>query len=164
MRSCGKVFFIVLPLVFILGLGIGFGLGVYFLPIIVADAPAEEAVLQAEEREAEFQAVFTKDLPGSDFAHWGEGTLLLSEERVTLMGEVSPGPDYRLYLAPQYADDEESFLRIKNRSLQVASIKGFKDFSYPIPSGIDIDDYRAVVIWCERFSEFITAGRLTERQ
>ncbi|WP_443645618.1 DM13 domain-containing protein [Candidatus Ponderosibacter sp. Uisw_141_02] len=43
-----------------------------------------------------------------------------------LDGTISPGPDYRLYLAP----------------------------------AIDLDEYDAVVIWCEAFKQFITAARL----
>ena len=158
-----KRLFLALTLKFLAGLVIGFGLGVYFLPIIIADSPADQAVLQEEERTAERQAVFVRDLPGSDSLHWGEGTLLLSKERVTLMGEVSPGPDYRLYLTPEYAETKDGFLAIKDRSREIARVKGFKDFSYELAQGIDISQYDSVVIWCERFSAFITAGRLTDR-
>ena len=158
-----KRFVLAVTLKFLGGVLIGFPLGVYFFPIIVADGPAGQAVLAAENAAAEREAVFVKDLPGSDAAHWGEGTLLLSGDRVTLMGRVSPGPDYRLYLTPEYVDTRQGFLGIKDRSVEVARVKGFKDFSYPIDPGIDQSQYDSVVIWCERFSAFITAGRLTAR-
>ena len=159
-----KRFILALTLKFTAGLVIGFGLGVYFLPIIVADSPADQAVLAAESESAERQAVFVRDLPGSDPLHWGEGTLLISRERATLMGEVSPGPDYRLYLTPEYAETKKAFLAVKDRSREIARIKGFKDFSYPIDPGIDLSLYDSALIWCERFGAFITAGRLTERR
>ena len=156
-------FILALTLKFLAGLVIGFGLGVYFLPIIVADSPADEAILAEESASAERQTVFVRDLPGSDAFHWGEGTLLLSSERVTLMGEVSPGPDYRLYLTPEYAETKAAFLAIKDRSREIARIKGFKNFSYPIDRDLDLSQYDSVLIWCERFGAFITAGRLTSR-
>jgi len=148
---------------FCAGLVIGFGLGVYFLPIIIADKPADITVVEAAIGNAEYQAMFRRDLPGSDALHWGEGTLYLNRDRVTLKGDVSPGPDYRLYLAPSYAETEEGFLAIKSQSREIARIKGFSNFSYQLPAAIDIADYAAVVIWCERFGQFITAGRLTRR-
>ena len=156
-------FILALTLKFLAGLAIGFGLGVYFLPIIIADSPADQTVLAAEASSAERQAVFVRNLPGSDPLHWGEGTLLLSKERVTLMGEVSPGPDYRLYLTPEYVETKSAFLAIKDRSKEIARIKGFKDFSYAIDQSLDLSQYDSVLIWCERFSAFITAGRLTGR-
>ena len=158
-----KRFILAMTVKFLSGLVIGFGLGVYFLPIIIADSPAAQSVLQAEEAKAEKQAVFTPDLPGSDPFHWGDGTLLISDNRVTLMDEVSPGPDYRLYLTPSYVETGAGFLEIKAQSREVARITGFKNFSYEIEDGIDLEQYGAVLIWCERFSQFITAGKLTNR-
>jgi hypothetical protein len=155
-----KRFFLALTIKFFAGLVIGFGLGVYFLPIIVADAPVTASVIQEDIVQAELQAEFVRDLPGSDFSHWGEGTLYLSPGKVTLDGEVSPGPDYRLYLTPKFVDSKAGFLEIKDQSLQVVRIKGFENFAYPIDDNIDFSRYDSVVIWCERFSMFITAGRL----
>lgn len=156
-------FFLALTLKFFAGLVIGFGLGVYFLPIIVADSPADQAVIEAEVKTADVEAVFVRDLPGSDAFHWGEGTLLLSADRITLNGDVAPGPDYRLYLTPKFADTEASFLEIKSQSLEIARINGFSNFSYPMPEGVDTSKYKAALIWCERFGEFITAGHLKTR-
>lgn len=156
-------FFLALTLKFLAGLVIGFGLGVYFLPIIVADDPADATIIQAEVKKADQEAIFVRDLPGSDAFHWGEGTLLLSKDRITLKGEVAPGPDYRLYLIPEFADTEDTFLKIKSQSLEIARINGFTNFSYPMPEGVDTSGYKAVLIWCERFGEFITAGHLKTR-
>lgn len=148
---------------FFAGIVIGFGLGVYFLPILIAEAPAEESLIIAESQSAERQATFVKSRKGSDPLHWGEGTLFLSDNRATLEGEVSPGPDYRLYLTPKFVETGDGFRAIKSQSKEVARIKGFKNFSYELPQGVNVNDYSAVVIWCERFGQFITSGTLENR-
>ena len=158
-----KHFFMALTIKFFAGLAIGFGLGVYFLPIIIADAPVAEEVITAAAEEASYQTTFRRDLPGSDFAHWGEGTLFLSADKVSLDGEVSPGPDYRLYLTPQYVETEADFLAIKSNSQEIARITGFKNFSYALEDTVDFSKYDSVIIWCERFSQFITSGRLEQK-
>jgi hypothetical protein len=97
--------------------------------------------------------------------HWGEGRLFLSRENLqyffTLEGEISPGPDYKLYLTPKFVEDEAGFEAIKNNSIRVADVAGHENIRIAVPTSIDPTAYAAVVIWCERFSEFITAGRLT---
>ena len=145
-------------------LPVGFGLGVYYLPILVASDGASDDVLAAAKSGAMIRANFRKDLKGSDAYHWGEGTLHLTQEAgqyfFTLEGRVSPGPDYKLYLTPAYVEDEAEFLTIKSQSVRVADITGFDNFRVDVPMSIDPTQYPAVIIWCERFREFITAGRL----
>ena len=149
------------------GLGalpIGFALGVYYLPILVASDGASATQVAAAKSGAMMQANFRRDLTGSDGFHRGEGTLHLSQEGgqyfFTLDGSVSPGPDYKLYLTPEYVEDEASFLDIKAQSVRVADITGFDNFRVDVPMSIDPTQYPAVIIWCERFGEFITSGRL----
>lgn len=148
----------------LLALPAGFGLGVYFLPILVASEGASEAQVAAAKTGARLQASFRRDLKGSDAFHWGEGTLHLSQEGgqyyFTLDGSVAPGPDYKLYLTPQYVEDEAEFLAVKAQSVRVADITGFDNFRLDVPMSIDPTDYPAVLVWCERFGEFITSGRL----
>lgn len=145
-------------------LPLGFGLGVYYLPILVASEGASQEQVAAAKSGAMIQANFRKDLKGSDGFHWGEGTLHLTNEGgqyyFTLDGSVSPGPDYKLYLTPEYVEDEASFLDIKAQSIRVADITGFENFRVDVPMSIDPTEFPAVIIWCERFGEFITAGRL----
>lgn len=145
-------------------LPVGFALGVYFLPILVASEGASEAQVEAARSGADLQADFRRDLRGSDAFHWGEGTLHLSREGgqyfFTLDGQVSPGPDYKLYLTPEYVETEAEFLQVKAQSVRVADITGFDNFRVDVPMSIDPTQYPAVIIWCERFGEFITAGKL----
>lgn len=148
----------------IVALPVGFGLGTYYLPILVASEGASDAVVAAAKSDAMISATFRKDLKGSDGFHWGEGTLHLTREGgqyyFTLEGSVSPGPDYKLYLTPQHVEDEASFLAINAQSVRVADITGFDNFRVDVPMSIDPTQYPAILVWCERFSEFITAGRL----
>jgi len=146
------------------GLLPGFGLGVYYLPILVEqEGAAPEMLVQARDY-AQKTGTFRRDLRGSDSLHWGEGTITLSREAdgyyLTLDGQVSPGPDYRLYLIQTLVEDEAAFLPVKSQAAQVGEVKAFTNFRLPVPSSIDVNQYGAVIVWCERFSEFITAAAL----
>ncbi len=74
----------------LLGLIPGFGLGVYFLPIIVAERGADETVLAGADASAERRGMFVRDLPGSDPLHYGDGEIIYSVENgttyITLQG------------------------------------------------------------------------------
>ena len=146
---------------FAAGLIIGFGLGVYFLPILTAEEGLDEAALASLQTSIERSGTFQRDLPGSDAFHWGEGTIMVSRDRIWLDGAIAPGPDYRLYLIPSFADDEASFLAIKDRAVQIAEINAFNNFSVMVPAHVDVSSFPAVLIWCEAFGEFITAAELS---
>jgi hypothetical protein len=140
-------------------LAVGFALGVYFLPLLIApEAPSAGEVAQIA-AEAKFKASFRRDLPGSDFLHWGEGEVSVGPKAVALTGRVSPGPDYKLYLAPEHVEDKAAFLRIKARSARLGDVKTFENFVVPVPASVDITRYSSVVVWCESFSMFISAAR-----
>ncbi|WP_293577400.1 DM13 domain-containing protein [Phaeobacter sp.] len=138
---------------------IGFALGIYTLPILTAPEGPDAATLAAGAEGAAYTASFTRDLAGSDFLHWGTGSISLSPSRITHMGELAPGPDYKLYLAPEFVEDEAGFEAIKSQAVQVGDVKMFEGFILDVPEGIDINGYSTVVIWCEAFGEFITAAQ-----
>ena len=145
---------------FTAGLVVGFALGVYFLPILTAEEGLDSAALAQLEASAERSGTFTRDLPGSDAFHWGEGLCAPATSRIWLDGEIAPGPDYKLYLTPSLARDEAEFLAIKAQSVQIGEIKAFTNFSLEVPPGIEAGGYGAVLVWCEAFGEFITAAEL----
>lgn len=148
----------------LLGIIPGFALGVYLLPIWVASEGATEIERAEAVRQSVRKGEFRRDLKGSDFGHWGEGTIIQSMEGgqtyFTLKGEVSPGPDYKLYLAPRFVETEAEFEAIKDDSVRVADITAFENFRVAVPMKVNVDAYPVVVVWCERFREFITAARL----
>ena len=141
-----------------IAMALGVALGIYLLPILIApSAPSDAEVAQASDM-AIFTTVFNKDLPGSDFLHWGVGELSISTRRVSFTGELAPGPDYRLYLTPTLALDEQEFLAIKENSAYIGDIKTFDNFILNVPENINPADFSAVVVWCETFGEFISAA------
>jgi hypothetical protein len=139
-------------------LAAGFALGIYLLPILAAPPAPTEFELAAASRGAKYGGVFRRDLKGSDPLHWGEGRVSVSSDAVSLAGRVSPGPAYRLYLVPEFVETHDDFVRLKPRSLAIGEVKTFENFIVPVPPGTRLEDYRAVVVWCEAFSQFITAA------
>lgn len=138
---------------------IGFALGVYLLPIITAPPGPDQEMVSQVSQSASYSASFQRDLKGSDFLHWGEGKVSLSASQVVHEGALAPGPDYKLYLTKSLVDDEASFLQIKDQSVRIGDIKTFNGFLVNIPTGVDIEQYSAVLVWCETFGEFITAAQ-----
>ena len=142
-----------------IALAAGFGLGVYFLPILTAPAAPSAGEVSAAAGQAVFKGEFRRDLKDSDLLHWGEGTVSVSRSAVALMGRVAPGPDYKLYLSPEFVETEADFKRLKPRMARIGEVKTFENFIVPLPAGIDPAAYNTVIVWCESFGQFITAAR-----
>lgn len=51
-----------------------------------------------------------------------------------------------MYLTPQ-------------RSQRIGEIKTFNGFIVDVPAGVDVNAYTTVVVWCEAFSQFISAAK-----
>ena len=72
--------------------------------------------------------------------------------------KTSNGPDVHVYLvAAKDASDSET---VKHAGfVEVGALKGnIGDQNYELPSDLDLNKYRAVTIWCKRFSvNFATA-------
>lgn len=142
----------------LLALAVGFALGVYLLPILVAPEAPSRAEVSAQAGSAAFTGQFRRDLKDSDTLHWGEGSVSVSREAIALMGKLAPGPDYKLYLSPEFVETEADFRRLKARMVRVGDVKTFENFIVPVPATVDPAAYTTVVIWCETFSEFITSA------
>lgn len=138
---------------------VGFGAGIYALPVLIAPPAPSEAEIKAVSSQAEYTAQFRRDLKGSDALHWGEGTVSVGPESVTLMGRLAPGPDYKLYLSPGFVETEEDFNRLKTAMVRIGDVKTFENFVVDVPSGIDPSNYTSVIVWCESFGQFITSAR-----
>lgn len=83
----------------------------------------------------------------------------MTADRIVHQGKLAPGPDYRIYLAPRYIEDAAGFEAMKAGSVQLGAIKTFDGFIVDVPPGVDVAKFDTVVIWCETFGKFITAGR-----
>lgn len=65
--------------------------------------------------------------------------------------ETSNGPDVRvLMIAAADAEDSDT---VKNaKPIELGKLKGnLGDQNYDVPAAVDLDKYRAVTIWCQRF-------------
>lgn len=137
----------------------GFSAGVYVLPILIAPAPPTLQELAPHIASAQWTGTLRRDLQDSDALHWGEGTVHIGPHGISLQGRVAPGPDYKLYLSPEFVETEADFLRVKPRMLRVGDVKTFDNFLLPLPQGADPARFNTVVVWCETFGEFITAAQ-----
>jgi hypothetical protein len=150
---------LVLLFTHVLSLAIGFSLGIYALPILIAPDAPSAADVQAQAVAAAYKGQFRRDLKDSDALHWGEGVVSISARGIGLVGELAPGPDYKLYLSPAFVETEAEFKRLKSSMVRVGDVKTFKNFLLEVPESIDVERYNTVVIWCETFSQFITAAK-----
>jgi hypothetical protein len=139
-------------------LAAGVALGIYWLPILTAPPAPDAAVLAAASAQATFTGQFRRDLQDSDALHWGEGRVSIGPQAVALQGRLAPGPDYRLYLSPTFVETEADFLRLKPQMRELGPIRTFDGFQVAVPDGTDVAAYRAVIVWCESFGQFITAA------
>ena len=140
-------------------LAVGIALGIYLLPILTApDAPDPESLTKSAQ-EALFTAELTRDLRGSDFLHWGEGKISVTPKQIVHEGRLAPGPDYKLYLLDTFVEHEDEFLPLKSSARLIGDVTSFEGFLLTVPDDVDVSDYTTVLVWCEAFSEFITAAR-----
>ena len=138
---------------------LGFAAGIYALPLLIAPAAPTAAEVQAKAERGRHTAQFRRDLKGSDALHWGEGRVTVGPDAVSLLGEIAPGPDYKLYLSPRFVETEDEVLAIKAQMLRVGDVKTFRNFIVPLPPEVDVEKFDTVLVWCETFSQFITAAK-----
>ncbi len=137
----------------------GFALGIYVLPILTAPAAPSAAEIASQTSQATYTGRFRRDLKDSDPLHWGEGTVSVGRQSIALAGRLAPGPDYKLYLSPEFVETKADFARLKARMTRVGDIRTFENFVVPVPESIDISRYNTAIVWCESFSQFITAAK-----
>lgn len=138
---------------------VGFAAGIYVLPILTAPPAPAAADVQGAAAQADYTAEFRRDLAGSDALHWGEGVVAVSRTAVSLNGKLAPGPDYKLYLSPEFVQTEDEFLRARPGMVRIGDVDTFDNFVVPVPAGVDPAAYNSVVVWCEAFGQFITAAK-----
>lgn len=75
---------------------------------------------------------------------------------------TSNGPDVRVYLVAA-ADVQEEDAAKQAGFVDLGAMKGnIGDQNYDVPAGLDLSKYRAVSIWCRRFSVNFGAAPLVE--
>ncbi len=142
---------------------LGFVAGFYTLPILTAPPAPSENEISALSSNTLFTAQLVRDLKGSDAFHWGEGQVSISKEAIAFTGKLAPGPDYKLYLSPAFIETEAEFERLKPSMVRVGNVDTFDNFIVAVGPEIDLSAFNTVVVWCESFGEFITAGKYREQ-
>ncbi len=138
---------------------VGFIAGLYLLPILIAPPAPTEHEINANNTNVLFTGEFKRELADSDALHWGEGQLSVGDDLITLLGEIAPGPNYKLYLSPSYLETEAEFKAQKSTMVSVGDIRTFNNFVVSVPDNINVNDYNTAIIWCESFGEFISAAQ-----
>ena len=138
---------------------LGFAAGIYALPILTAPPAPAASDIDVLAGAAEFKGQFRRDLRGSDLLHWGEGTVFVARHLIALRGRIAPGPDYKLYVSPEFVETEADFARIKPKTMRIGDVRTFHNFIVPAPSSFDPAMLDTVVVWCESFGQFITAAK-----
>lgn len=90
----------------------------------------------------------------ADPSHRASGMVYLSGQDVSLVDFVSTNvPDARVYLAND-TDAQGGFV-------DLGKLKGSRgNQNYSVPSNIDIDDYKYVLIWCRAFSILVGSAQI----
>ena len=140
-------------------LAVGFALGIYALPILIAPAAPTAAEVTADAASARHMGQFRRDLKDSDALHFGEGTVSVGPRSIVFLGRLAPGPDYKLYLSPEFVETEAEFHRLRPAMVRVGDVKTFRNFVVPLPQSVDPNRYSTVIVWCETFGQFITAAK-----
>lgn len=143
----------------VLAAAAGFALGIYALPILTAPAAPSAAEVASQAGQATYTAQFRRDLKDSDPLHWGVGTVSVGRQSIAFVGRLAPGPDYKLYLSPEFVETRADFKRLKERMARVGDVRTFENFIVPVPESVDPSRYNTVIVWCESFAQFITAAR-----
>ena len=143
----------------LLVLAIGFALGIYALPILIAPSAPSPTQIESARGPTLWTAEFRRDLKDSDALHWGEGRVSVGPKSISLVGKLAPGPDYKLYLSPEFVETEADFQRLKPQMMRVGDVKTFENFLVDVPPGIDPAGFTTVIVWCETFGQFITAAK-----
>jgi hypothetical protein len=128
------------------------------LPILIAPESPDIAVVRSAADVARFKGTFRRDLADSDALHWGEGSLFIGSDSIAFEGRLAPGPDYRLYLSPEFVETEAEFESLKSDMVQVGLVQTFENFMVAVPESVNPAEFSAAIVWCESFGQFITAA------
>lgn len=146
---------------FVIGGAGGVMLGIFLFPYWFPPPEVNEVVVGKSENDVVARAMFIHADP-ADPIHYGGGSATLYPDLVHLEAdfEVGPGPKYHLYLVP----DEDVTPETEVDATMFVDLGRLKSFSgsqnYPIPAGLEIDDYGSLVVWCEQFNVLISPARI----
>jgi hypothetical protein len=145
----------------LLGTGFGVALGFFFFPFVFPPPEAVELVTDVDKTRLVATGEFIH-ANRYDPVHWGRGRVSVYERAVFLEPdfEVGPGPAFHVYLVPKARIRSSGDLK-GARHVDLGGLRAFKGSQrYPIPDGVNLNDYASVIIWCEQFGVLIAPADL----
>jgi hypothetical protein len=145
----------------VLGTVFGIALGFFIFPYVFPPPQATEQLTAAERSKLVASGAFIHANP-SDPVHYGKGQVSVYEHAVFLESdfEVGPGPAFHVYLVRKTPIRASSDLK-DAMFVDLGGLRAFKGSQrYPIPVGVNPQEYQSVIIWCERFSVLISPADL----
>ena len=142
------------------GTGFGVALGFFLFPYVFPPPTAAEQLTLTDTKPVAI-GTFIHANP-SDPVHWGKGKVSVYERAVFLEPdfEVGPGPAFHVYLVPKDGIRRNADLG-DSMYVDLGGLRSFKGSQrYAIPAGVNLKDYKSVIIWCERFSVLISPADL----
>jgi hypothetical protein len=108
------------------------------------------------------------DLPGTDAVHYGTGTVTLEEKdgayyvQFAEDTKISFAPDLNIYIS-KVGDivDEEGYKNLQLIHLGEMTKPNGASF-YKLPDDVKPADVHSVLVWCRRFSEFMSSANFKE--
>lgn len=145
----------------VLGGAFGVALGFFLFPYVFPPPEAMDQLTTSERTNLVAEGTFIH-ANLSDPVHYGKGKVSVYENTVFLHDdfEVGPGPKYHVYLVPK-AEIRSSGDLGDAMFVDLGRLRAFKGSQkYSIPAGMNLSDYKSVVIWCEQFSVLISPADL----
>jgi len=147
----------------LIGTGFGVALGFFLFPYVFPPPEAMEQLTNVEKTGLVAEGTFIHANP-NDPIHYGKGQVSVYEKTVFLHDnfEVGPGPKFHVYLVPK-ADIRSSGDLSDVMFVDLGRLRSFKGSQkYAIPAGLELANYKSVVIWCEEFSVLISPADLKD--
>lgn len=145
----------------VFGGSFGVALGFFLFPYVFPPPEAMEELTAADKTKLVAEGTFIHANP-SDPIHYGKGKVSVYERTLFLHDdfEVGPGPKYHVYLVPK-AEIRSSGDLGDAMFVDLGRLRAFKGSQkYSIPAGMNLSDFKSVVIWCEQFSVLISPADL----
>ena len=119
---------------------VGIAAGINVLPILTTPAGPSKIELVAAITKATCTGQFRPDLNDSVALHWGEGAVSVGSGFMSILGKLAPGPDYKLYLSPEFVETGADFVRLK-----ASKVVGFADLGMEAIYKFDVKDMPVTV-------------------
>jgi hypothetical protein len=143
---------------------IGFGLGNafwYLASPLWIDRKVSETFVESEQT----QVLATGQFNGADAVHRGAGTVRAIETGSGVIirfseFEVSNGPDLYIWLVRDGGLKGSADVKV-SETLELGPLKGnIGDQNYTVPKGVDVADFKSVVVWCKQFGVLFASAQL----